>query len=288
LNYIPTDSVLRRHYESDMTRGSRDDAVHRQHLTGEVFMRLQDINLSFKGVKAISGISFDIMKGEVCALIGPNGAGKSSMLNIINGIYTPQTGYIILEGVRYKKMRPRRMALRGVARTFQNIALFQGMTTLDNIMTGRNLKMKSTFWEQALFYGRPRREEIQHRRRVEEIIEFLQIQAIRNTPVSKLPYGLQKRVEIGRALASEPRLLLLDEPMAGMNLEEKKDMSCFIMEINREFGTTIVLIEHDMGVVMDISDHVVVMDYGRKICDGPPHEVKNNQEVIEAYLGVKN
>ena len=286
MNFIPTDSVLRRHYESDMKRGGQEDLARRQYYTGEVFMSLRNINLFFKGVQAISNISFDVMKGEICALIGPNGAGKSSMLNVINGVYTPQSGTIVFDGLSYKKMHPRQMAMRGVARTFQNIALFQGMTTLDNIMTGRNLKMKSTFWEQAFFYGRPHREEIIHRRKAEEIIEFLQIQSIRNTPVKKLPYGLQKRVEIGRALALEPKLLLLDEPMAGMNLEEKKDMSCFIMEINRELGTTIVLIEHDMGVVMDISDHVIVMDYGRKICDAPPQEVKNNQEVIDAYLGV--
>ena len=254
----------------------------------EIFMRVENVDLSFKGVQAITNISFNVYKGEVCALIGPNGAGKSSMLNIINGVYTPQKGQIVFDNKVYKRVKPRKMAIDGIARTFQNIALFQGMTVLDNIMTGRNLKMKSTFWEQAVFYGRPQREEIEHRHRVEEIITFLQIEAIRNTPVNKLAYGLQKRVELGRALAMEPKLLLLDEPMAGMNLEEKKDMSCFIGEINRELGTTIVLIEHDMSVVMDISDHVVVMDYGEKIGDGTPDEVRNNKAVIEAYLGVSH
>ena len=251
-------------------------------------MSVENVDLSFKGVQAIDDISFDVYKGEVCALIGPNGAGKSSMLNIINGVYTPQKGRIVFDGKEYKRVKPRQMAMNGIARTFQNIALFQGMTVLDNIMTGRNLKMKSTLWEQAIFYGRPRREEIEHRRKVEEIIAFLQIEAIRNTPVNKLAYGLQKRVELGRALAMEPKLLLLDEPMAGMNLEEKKDMSCFVGEINRELSTTIVLIEHDMSVVMDISDHVIVMDYGEKIGDGTPDEVRNNKAVIEAYLGVSH
>ena len=251
-------------------------------------MSVENVDLSFKGVQAIDDISFDVYKGEVCALIGPNGAGKSSMLNIINGVYTPQKGRIVFDGKEYKRTKPRQMAIDGIARTFQNIALFQGMTVLDNIMTGRNLKMKSTLWEQAIFYGRPRREEIEHRRKVEEIIAFLQIEAIRNTSVNKLAYGLQKRVELGRALAMEPKLLLLDEPMAGMNLEEKKDMSCFVGEINRELGTTIVLIEHDMSVVMDISDHVIVMDYGEKIGDGTPDEVRNNKAVIEAYLGVSH
>ena len=249
---------------------------------------LKDISLSFKGVKAITDISFNVYEGEICAVIGPNGAGKSSMLNVINGVYIPQEGTITFDGKVFKKMKPHTAATMGIARTFQNIALFAGMSTLDNIMSGRNLMMKATFWEHSLNIGRARREELEHREEVEKIIEFLGLQSIRKTPVSSLPYGLQKRVELGRALAAEPKMLLLDEPMAGMTVEEKLDMSCFIQEINRNFGTTIVLIEHDMGVVMDISDHVVVMDYGKKIGDGTPEEVMNNQDVIDAYLGVSH
>ena len=249
---------------------------------------LKDISLSFKGVKAITDISFNVYEGEICSVIGPNGAGKSSMLNVINGVYIPQEGTITFDGQEFKKMSPHRAAVMGIARTFQNIALFSGMSTLDNIMTGRNLMMKATFWETALNIGRARREEFEHRQEVEKIIEFLGLQAIRKAPVSSLPYGLQKRVELGRALAAEPKMLLLDEPMAGMTMEEKLDMSCFIQEVNRNFGTTIVLIEHDMGVVMDISDHVVVLDYGKKIGDGTADEVMNNQDVIDAYLGVSH
>ncbi len=248
-------------------------------------LSVNNISLTFKGVKAIIDTSFDVMENEISALIGPNGAGKSSMLNVINGVYRAQEGTITFDGHTARHMRAHNVAVRGIARTFQNIALFQGMTVLDNIMTGRNLKMKATFAEQVVYFGRSRREEIEHREKVEEIIEFLQIQAIRNTPVSKLSYGLQKRVELGRAMAMEPQLLLLDEPMAGMNLEEKQDMSCFIMEINREFGTAVLAIEHDMSVVMDISDHVIVMDYGEKIGDGTPEEIKNSPKVVEAYLG---
>lgn len=256
--------------------------------TGKAILELKDISLSFKGVKAITDISFDVMEGEICAVIGPNGAGKSSMLNVINGVYIPQEGSITFDGNEFKKMKPRQAAKMGIARTFQNIALFSGMSVLDNIMTGRNLMMKATFWETALNIGRAKREELEARAAVEKIIEFLGLQAIRKTPVASLPYGFQKRVELGRALAAEPKMLLLDEPMAGMTMEEKLDMSCFIQEVNRNIGTTTVLIEHDMGVVMDISDHVVVMDYGKKIGDGTPNEVMNNQEVIDAYLGVSH
>ena len=252
----------------------------------EVLLEVDNISLSFGGVKAISNISFDIRLGEIRAIIGPNGAGKTSMLNVINGFYHPQEGTITFEGVPRKRMRPHHAATHGIARTFQNIALFRGMSTLDNIMTGRGTLMKRNLLWQALWTGPAEAEEIEHREAVEKIIDFLEIQHIRKTPVGRLPYGLQKRVELGRALAAEPRLLLLDEPMAGMNREEKEDMSRFIIDVNTQFGTTIALIEHDMGVVMDLSDRVVVLDYGKKIGDGPPEEVRNNQDVIDAYLGV--
>ena len=253
---------------------------------GPVILDLKNISLSFGGVKALTDISFNVKQHEIRAIIGPNGAGKSSMLNVINGVYRPQHGEIIYKGEHRKNMDCYAAAKSGIARTFQNIALFKGMSVLDNIMTGRNLKMKSNFLMQALYWGAAQREEIAHRIKAEEIIDFLEIQAIRKTPVGRLPYGLQKRVELGRALAAEPEILLLDEPMAGMNVEEKQDMCRFILDVNDQFGTTIVLIEHDMGVVMDISDRVVVLDYGRKIGDGTPDEVRGNQEVINAYLGV--
>jgi len=255
---------------------------------GPVILDLKNISLSFGGVKALTDISFDVRQHEIRAIIGPNGAGKSSMLNVINGVYRPQMGEIVLRGTHRRNMDCYTAAKAGIARTFQNIALFKGMSVLDNIMTGRNLKMRSHFLMQALYWGPARREEIAHREKAEQVIDFLEIQAIRKTPVGRLPYGLQKRVELGRALAAEPDILLLDEPMAGMNVEEKQDMCRFILDVNDQFGTTIVLIEHDMGVVMDISDRVVVLDYGKKIGDGTPDEVRANQAVINAYLGVAN
>ncbi|MDR6535869.1 ABC transporter ATP-binding protein [Variovorax soli] len=255
---------------------------------GEVILDVQNISLSFGGVKALTDISFDVREHEVRAIIGPNGAGKSSMLNCINGVYQPQQGSITFRGRQFKHMNSRQVAEMGVARTFQNLALFKGMSVLDNIMTGRNLKMKSGLLAQALRWGPAEREEIAQREFVERIIDFLEIQLHRKTPVGRLPYGLQKRVDLGRALAMEPQVLLLDEPMAGMNVEEKQDMSRFILDVNDEFGTTIVLIEHDMGVVMDISDRVVVLDYGKKIGDGTPDEVRNNEDVIRAYLGTEH
>ncbi len=254
--------------------------------TGEIILALNDISLAFGGVKALTGISFDVREHEVRAIIGPNGAGKSSMLNVINGVYHPQHGTIAFRGEVRREMNTHQAAAQGIARTFQNIALFKGMSVLDNIMTGRNLKMKATFMEQAIYFGRARREELDNRRKVEEVIDFLEIQHIRKTPVGKLPYGLQKRVELARALAAEPTLLLLDEPMAGMNVEEKQDMCRFVLDVNEQYGTTIVLIEHDMGVVMDISDRVVVLDYGKKIADGAPEEVRKDKAVIDAYLGL--
>ncbi len=255
---------------------------------GDVILDVRNISLSFGGVNALTDISFDVREHEVRAIIGPNGAGKSSMLNCINGVYTPQQGEISFRGQSFKHMSSRQVAEMGIARTFQNLALFKGMSVVDNIMTGRNLHIKSNLFLQALRIGPAQREEEKHREFVEHIIDFLEIQAHRKTPVGQLPYGLQKRVDLGRALAMEPQVLLLDEPMAGMNLEEKQDMSRFILDVNDEFGTTIVLIEHDMGVVMDISDRVVVLDYGKKIGDGTPREVRENEEVISAYLGISH
>lgn len=252
---------------------------------GDVILDIKNISLRFGGVKALTDISFNVKEHEIRSIIGPNGAGKSSMLNCINGVYTPSEGSITFRGKTFSHMNSRQVAEMGVARTFQNLALFKGMSVIDNIMTGRNLKIKSNILMQALRVGPAEKEEIAHREFVERIIDFLEIQAYRKTPVGTLPYGLQKRVDLGRALAMEPQVLLLDEPMAGMNVEEKQDMCRFILDVNDEFGTTIVLIEHDMGVVMDISDRVVVLDYGKKIGDGSPDEVIHNEDVIRAYLG---
>ena len=259
---------------------------------GDVILEVKNISLSFGGVKALSDISFNVKEHEIRAIIGPNGAGKSSMLNCINGVYTPQQGSISFRGRTFDHMDSHEVATMGIARTFQNLALFKGMSVLDNIMTGRNLQMKTNLLWQAFRdpfgWGPAEREENEQRAKVEQVIDFLEIQAYRKTPVGRLPYGLQKRVDLGRALAMEPQVLLLDEPMAGMNVEEKQDMCRFILEVNAEFGTTIVLIEHDMGVVMDISDRVVVLDYGKKIGDGTPDEVRSNEDVISAYLGASH
>ncbi|MEM6372034.1 MAG: ABC transporter ATP-binding protein [Pseudomonadota bacterium] len=246
---------------------------------GGVVMEMKNITLRFGGVEAIKDISFDIREGEIRAIIGPNGAGKSSMLNVISGFYIPQEGQVYYKGAPRPPMKPFEVARQGIARTFQNIALFEGMSVLDNVMTGRLTHMKTGLFAQSFWKGKAEAEETQNREVAEKIIDFLEIQAIRKTPVARLPYGLKKRVELARALAAEPSLLLLDEPMAGMNVEEKEDMSRFILDVNDEFGTTIALIEHDMGVVMD---------YGKKIGDGTPDEVRGNQDVIDAYLGVSH
>ena len=255
---------------------------------GDVILDVKNISLRFGGVKALTDISFNVKEHEIRSIIGPNGAGKSSMLNCINGVYVPQEGSITFRGQTFSHMNSRQVAEMGVARTFQNLALFKGMSVIDNIMSGRNLKFRSNILLQALRIGPAEREEIAQREFVERIIDFLEIQAYRKTPAGQLPYGLQKRVDLGRALAMEPQVLLLDEPMAGMNVDEKQDMSRFILDVNEEFGTTIVLIEHDMGVVMDISDRVVVLDYGKKIGDGTPSEVRSNEDVIRAYLGTSH
>jgi branched-chain amino acid transport system ATP-binding protein len=271
--------------------GSAVAADERQRRIGGVILEVKNISLRFGGVKALTDISFDVREHEVRAIIGPNGAGKSSMLNVINGVYTPQEGSVTFRGQTFRHMNRRQVAEMGVARTFQSLALFKGMSVLDNIMSGRNLKMKTNLFQLALrnpWFGAAEKEENEHREFVEKIIDFLEIQAYRKTPVGRLPYGLQKRVDLGRALAMEPQVLLLDEPMAGMNVEEKQDMCRFVLEVNDEFGTTVVLIEHDMGVVMDISDRVVVLDYGKKIGDGTPDEVRADPEVISAYLGTSH
>ena len=250
-------------------------------------LSVEDVSLYFGANAALAGVSFDVHPGEIRAIIGPNGAGKTSILNCISGFYRPQQGRILFKGQHDLTKTPTdAIAALGLARTFQNIALYTGLSTLDNLMAARHIHMKQNMLQSMIYWGAAQREEVRHRQVVEEIIDFLEIAHIRKAVVGALPYGLRKRVELGRALAMQPDLLLLDEPMAGMNLEEKEDMSRFILDVNRQRGTTIALIEHDMGVVMDLSDRVVVLDYGKKIADGVPDAVKSNQQVIDAYLGV--
>jgi branched-chain amino acid transport system ATP-binding protein len=246
---------------------------------------ISEVSKAFGGVQAVSRVSVDVRQGEVLSVIGPNGAGKTTLLNMISGFYHPDTGRILLEEQDITHLKPNKIAERGVARTFQNIALFRGMTVLDNLMLGRHVRMRSGVVASFVYWGLAQKEEVAHRRRVEDIIDFLKIQDLRRRPTGSLAYGLQKRVELGRALALDPKILLLDEPMGGCNHEEKEDMARFILDVNQEWGTTIILIEHDMGVVMDISDRVAVLDMGQKIAQGTPDEVRANPQVIKAYLG---
>jgi branched-chain amino acid transport system ATP-binding protein len=250
-----------------------------------LMLEVENVHISFGILKALNGVSLYIKKGEILAIIGPNGAGKTTLINVISGVYHPKPGRVFFEEKERTTMRPHHVAALGIARTFQNVALFKGMTALDNIMMGRHLHMRSNLLSQGIYWGLGQKEEIRHREVVEWVIDWLEIEHIRKTPAGMLPYGLQKRVELGRALAAEPKLLLLDEPMGGMNVEEKEDIARFILDANEEIGTTIALIEHDMGVVMDISDRVIVLDYGEKIGEGTPEEIRHNEKVIKAYLG---
>ena len=250
-----------------------------------VKLHVNDVSLSFGGIKALQNVDFKVEAGDIFAVIGPNGAGKTSLINCINGFYAPQNGTILFEGRDITRMPPYKRAALGISRTFQNIALYTNATVLDNLMAARHNHMKSNMLTGALFWGPAQREEIIHRRRVEEIIDFLELEHIRKSIVGTLSYGLRKRVELGRALALEPSLLLLDEPMAGMNIEEKEDMARYILDIHELQGTTIMLIEHDIGLVMDISHHIAVIDFGVKIGEGTPGEISQNEAVIAAYLG---